>query len=101
MMTAMRMRDTGSQSGHSRFGLGACLLAAALSLPAVAVPAAAQRERPTAHATGYVIDAELDPAAHHITATAVVSFTAPPALDVVNFSFHPALKITKITDASG
>jgi predicted negative regulator of RcsB-dependent stress response len=101
MMTAMRMRDIGSQSGHSRFGLGACLLAAALSLPAVAVPAAAQRERPTAHATGYVIDAELDPAAHHITATAVVSFTAPPALDVVNFGFHPALKITKITDASG
>jgi hypothetical protein len=70
---------------------------------AVAAPArlAAQRERPALHITGYVIDAELDPATHHLTATAVVSFTAPPNLDVVTFGFHPALRINKITDASG
>ena len=66
-----------------------------------AVPAAAQRERPALNITGYVIDAELDTATHHLTATAVVSFTAPANLDVVNFGFHPALKITKITDESG
>ncbi len=64
-------------------------------------PALAQRERPTLDITGYVIDAELDPATHHLSATAVVTFTAPANLDVVNFGFHPALKITKITDESG
>jgi hypothetical protein len=74
------------------------LLAAGMG---VAVPALAQRERPALNITGYVIDAELDPATHHITATAAVSFTAPANLDVVNFGFHPALKITKITDESG
>jgi hypothetical protein len=31
----------------------------------------------------------------------VVSFTAPPELDVVNFGFHPALKVAKISDESG
>ena len=68
----------------------------------MAVPAAAQRaERPTLDITGYVIDAELDTAAHHLTAKAVVSFTAPPNLEVVNFGFHPALKVTKITDEGG
>ena len=68
----------------------------------MAVPAAAQRaERPALDITGYVIDAELDTATHHLTAKAVVSFTAPPNLEVVNFGFHPALKVTKITDESG
>ncbi len=31
----------------------------------------------------------------------MVSFTAPANLDVVNFGFHPALKVTKITDENG
>jgi tetratricopeptide (TPR) repeat protein len=66
-----------------------------------AIPAAAQRERPALNITGYVIDAELDTTAHHLTATAVVSFTAPANLGVVTFGFHPALKVTKITDESG
>ncbi len=72
----------------------ACLVFAPL-------PASAQGERPALNITGYVIDAELDTAAHHLTATAVVSFTAPANLDVVTFGFHPALKVTKITDESG
>jgi len=50
---------------------------------------------------GYVIDAELDPAAHHLAATAVVTFTAPETADVVTFGFHPALKLTKVTDDAG
>jgi tetratricopeptide (TPR) repeat protein len=58
-------------------------------------------QRPSMDITGYVIKAELDPAAHHISATATVTFTAPANLDVVTFGFHPALKITKITDQSG
>ena len=74
--------------------LAACTLIAA-------TPASAQRERPALDITGYVINAELDTTAHHLTATAVVSFTAPPNLDVVTFGFHPALKVTKITDANG
>ena len=92
-------------SVHSYSGnaIGWCalgLLAAAWAGMAV-VPAAAQRERPALNITGYVIDAELDTATHHLTATAVVSFTAPANLDVVSFGFHPALKVTKITDESG
>ena len=61
----------------------------------------AQIERPAIKITAYVIDAELDTTAHHLTATAVVSFTAPANLDVVTFGFHPALKVTNITDESG
>jgi hypothetical protein len=74
----------------------------ALACAAFAIlPAAAQRERPALNITGYVINAELDTTAHHLTATTVVSFTAPANLDVVNFGFHPALKVTKITDETG
>jgi hypothetical protein len=65
-------------------------------------PLAAQRiERPTLDITGYVIDAEIDTATHHLAATAQVSFTAPASLELVSFGFHPALKITKITDDTG
>jgi len=68
----------------------------------MAVRLAAQRaERPALDVTSYVIDAELDTLAHHIIAKAVVGFTAPANLDVVNFGFHPALKVTKITDEGG
>ena len=67
----------------------------------LAVPSAAQRERPELNITGYVINAELETSTHHLQATAVVTFTAPPNLDVVTFGFHPALKLNKITDASG
>ncbi len=75
------------------------LLAAVLLF---AVPGLAQRtERAAMKISGYSIDAELDTTSHHLTATAVVTFTAPANLDVVSFGFHPALKITKITDDSG
>ncbi len=81
--------------GTRRFALLAlvCTLAASPALP--------QRPRPTLDITGYVIDAELDTAAHHLAATAVVSFAPPPGLDAVTFGFHPALKVTKITDENG
>jgi len=76
------------------------VLALAL-VPGLVGPALAQRERPTLDITGYTIDAELDTATHHLAATTVVTFKAPAALDVVNLGFHPALKITKITDDTG
>ena len=78
-------------------GLGSASLALLLPLALVAQRA----ERPGLNVTGYVIDAELDTATHQLTAKAVVSFTAPANLDVVNFGFHPALKVTTITDESG
>ncbi len=79
----------------------ALALAATALTALAAIPATAQRERPALNITGYVIDAELDPTAHHLTATAAVSFTAPANLDVITFAFHPALKVTKITDEAG
>ena len=48
-----------------------------------------------------MIDAEIDTAAHHLAATTTVSFTAPESTEVVSFGFHPALKISKITDQDG
>jgi hypothetical protein len=64
--------------------------------------AAAQRpERAALNITGYVIDAELNTEAHHLTAKAVVIFTPPENADMVSFGFHPALKLTKVSDESG
>src|ERR1039457_1110850 len=81
-------------------GLGG--LACALLLAAPVPPLAAQRaERPVLSITGYVIDAELEPATHHLSAKAVVTFTAPENLELVSFGFHPALKVTKISDENG
>jgi tetratricopeptide (TPR) repeat protein len=81
------------------------LLASALSVLALlcaATAAFAQRsERPALDITGYVIDAELDTGTHHIAAKAEVTFTAPESADEVSFGFHPALKVTKITDETG
>jgi aminopeptidase N len=85
------------QSNGQRFATRAAFALVAL----VALPATAQVARPALNITGYVIDAELDTATHHLTATAQVTFTAPANLDVVTFGFHPALKVTKITDDSG
>jgi tetratricopeptide (TPR) repeat protein len=62
---------------------------------------AAQRaDRPGLDISGYVIDAEIDTATHRIAAKTTVAFTAPDAADEVSFGFHPALKVTKITDAA-
>jgi hypothetical protein len=77
-------------------------LAGALALALVAVPVCAQRaDRPALTVAGYVIDAELDTATHHIAAKTQVTFTAPENAELVTFGFHPALKITKITDEAG
>jgi tetratricopeptide (TPR) repeat protein len=67
-----------------------------------ALPLFAQRsERPVLTISGYVIDAEIDTATHHLAAKAVVSFTAPENAEQVSFGFHPALKVTKIADDAG
>jgi tetratricopeptide (TPR) repeat protein len=75
------------------------LLACALT---AAAPLAAQRtERPALTISGYVIDAEIDTATHHLAATAAVTFIAPENAESVSFDFHPALKLTKISDEAG
>ncbi|MGD1063184.1 MAG: hypothetical protein ABR860_07975, partial [Terracidiphilus sp.] len=102
MINAMVRHTVGPKSMKGRLFSRFTLALFAFACAAVAVlPAAAQQARPALNITGYVIDAELDTTAHHLTATTVVSFTAPANLDVVNFGFHPALKVTKITDESG
>jgi len=100
-MKPLRVREKLMILSHSKrllvSGLG-LLAAAVLAIP----PASAQRvERQQLNITGYVIDAEIDTQAHHLQAKATVAFTAPENSEVVPFGFHPALKITKITDESG
>ncbi len=78
------------------------LAAALLTAVLLAAPLMAQRpERPTLDISAYKIDAEIDTANHHLAATAVVTFTAPENAEEVSFGFHPALKVTKITDEAG
>jgi aminopeptidase N len=77
-----------------------CVLLCALTI--AAVPLAAQRpERPTLAISAYTIDAEIDTATHRLAAKAAVTFTAPDNAELVSFGFHPALKVTKITDQTG
>jgi hypothetical protein len=88
-------KEAASMNTLRTFPLMAALLLCAL-------PLCAQRpERPALAITGYQIDAELDPATHHLTATTTVDFTAPESIEVVSFGFHPALRIAKISDEAG
>ena len=86
-----------------RFGQFLSLLAAVglwLALPGSAAAQSSLAANRMA-IQGYVIDAEIDAGAHHLTATAQVTFTAPESADQVTFGFHPALKLTKVTDDGG
>ncbi|MGA2047330.1 MAG: M1 family aminopeptidase [Terracidiphilus sp.] len=68
----------------------------------MSAPLRAQRaERPALDIVAYVIDAEIDTTTHHLAAKTVVTFTAPETMELVAFGFHPALKVTKITDDKG
>ncbi len=74
------------------------LLPAALLLAGRSALAA---DRPMLDVTGYVIDAQLDPAAHSLAATTRVTFTAlQPAASAV-FELHGALLVAKVTDDAG
>ncbi len=101
MMTAMRTQEWSALPGFRLSPLRGAfgLLLAGL---AFAPPLRAQlATRPELNITGCVIDAEIDTTTHHLSAKAQVTFTAPSSTDVVTFGFHPALKITSITDDSG
>jgi hypothetical protein len=87
----------------TNFRLRSLIALAAFAASLFAVPALfAQRpERPTLDIVGYVINAEIDTTTHHLTAKTLVTFTPPENAEAVNFGFHPALKVTKISDESG
>lgn len=91
-----RKRERGVELARAVFLTLACAL-----LTVGSGTARAQRTRPGLEIQGYVIDAELDPAEHRLTARATVSFTAPASFEVVTFGLHPALKVSKITDPAG
>ncbi|MCU1223554.1 MAG: Peptidase rane alanine aminopeptidase [Edaphobacter sp.] len=56
--------------------------------------------RPQLQITGYVINADLDPAVNRLSATAAVTFTALEDLTAPVFELNNGLQITKVTDAS-
>src|SRR5262249_37294178 len=56
--------------------------------------------KPQLQVTSYVIDADLDPAVHRLSATAVVTFTALEDLTSPVFELNNGLQITKATDAN-
>ncbi|MCU1322978.1 MAG: Peptidase rane alanine aminopeptidase [Acidobacteriaceae bacterium] len=74
----------------------ATLFAMALAtVSAWAAPAKVQMQ-----ITGYVINADLDPAANKLSATAAVTFTALDDLNSVTFELNNGLQVTKLTDAT-
>ncbi|HWZ52733.1 MAG TPA: M1 family aminopeptidase [Granulicella sp.] len=75
----------------------ATLAALALSLPPAAVLAAPIR--PVMQVTGYVINADLDPAASKLSATVTVSVTALEDLSTITFELNNGLQITRLIDA--
>jgi aminopeptidase N len=56
-------------------------------------------ERTTINITGYVINAQLDPAEHTLKATAKVTFTATDNISAAVFELHNALKVESVKDA--
>ena len=76
-------------------------VAAFFSLCVLVTVASAAPVRPQLHITGYVINADLDPAVHRLTATAAVTFTALEDLTSPIFELNNGLQITKVTDVSG
>src|ERR1700722_16899478 len=55
-------------------------------------------ERSNISITGYVINAQLDPAEHTVKATARVTFTATDTVSAAIFELHNALKVDSVVD---
>ena len=72
-----------------------------LAAIALGTTLAAAPTRPQMQITGYVIGADLDPAANKLTATADVTLTALEDLTSVTFELNNGLQITRLTDAQG
>ncbi len=87
----------------TRLSYRAAILFVVLTFAMTAPAAFAQQisNKPLMDITGYVIDASIVPATHQLHATAKVSFTALDTLPAATFELHSALKVVKVTDASG
>ncbi len=72
---------------------GVILAAASLVTPAFAAP-----PRPQFRVTAYNIQADLDPAAGKLTATAIVTFTALEDLNTPTFELNNGLVLSSVTD---
>src|ERR1700686_328541 len=70
-------------------------LIASLCLPALAA------DRSRIKAEDYVIDAEIAPKTHRLTAHAKVKFTALEDVNFASFELHNGLRVTKVTDEKG
>jgi hypothetical protein len=70
-------------------------------------PLAAQKPvQPALAISGYLINAEIDPATHHLTANVVVSFSTPETsnpklVEPVSFGLHPELTVSNVSDEAG
>jgi Peptidase family M1 domain/TPR repeat len=58
-------------------------------------------EKARVKADSYVIDAEIVPKTHHLSARAQVKFTALADSDFATFELHNALRVSKVLDANG
>jgi Peptidase family M1 domain len=77
---------------------------AAATLLLLCLPAATAWAAPVKvqmQVTGYVINADLDPAVNRLTATADVTFTALEELNNPTFELNNGLQVTKATDPQG
>lgn len=79
--------------------LCAATLAATLSFTATRQAVAAPPRREI-QVTGYVINADLDPAGNKLSASAVVTFTALDDISTVTFELNNGLQIEHLTDAA-
>src|SRR6476469_8729765 len=70
-------------------------LIASLCLPALAA------DRSRIKAEDYVIDAEIVPRSHRLTAHAKVKFTAVEDVNFASFELHNGLRVIKVTDERG
>jgi aminopeptidase N len=72
-----------------------------LAVFAAAAPLARAADKAPLNITGYSIDATINPTDHTLTAVAKVTFKALQPLPQAEFQLHGALKVDKVTDASG
>ena len=88
----------GLRSSRAMLRVRLVLLLLLFSVPVLPAHAAA---KPNIDVTAYVIDLQLSPADHTLSATAHVTFTATDSVDTVVFELHNALKVDKVTDSAG
>jgi len=75
------------------------LICAATTVATTAIAVAA--EKPRIEVNDYVIDADLAPKTHHITAKANVKFTALDDISTAVFELNNALRVTRVTSEAG